>query len=219
MIHQVYITNSPSSIALEKIEKVKANYEHKLWNDDDIKKLLIDNFEPDVLWAYNELVPYSFKADLARYAIIYIHGGWYVDISFAVLPDIDKYNHENGVFFKDRVDRYTACGMFYAPPGNEALKKAIDKIVDNCKTRYYGTYPVDCTGPGLLGHVFNYSTEHCVGVLDMINEVFCFVIDDTLIARGKKNGQHGSIACLGDASGGNYRELWNSKKVYKSQVK
>jgi hypothetical protein len=55
-----------------------------------------------------------------------------MDISFSVLPNIDDYKNENGVFFKDRIDRYTACGMFYAPAGNEVFKKAIDKIVSNC---------------------------------------------------------------------------------------
>jgi mannosyltransferase OCH1-like enzyme len=219
MIHQIYITNSPSPVANTKIEAVKSKHEHKLWDNDSIRQLLTDHFEPDVLWAYDELVPYSFKADLAKYAIVYVHGGWYMDISFSVLPNIDDYKNENGVFFKDRIDRYTACGMFYSPSGNEVFKKAIDKIVTNCKTRYYGAYPVDCTGPGLLGYAFDYSTDHCVGVLDMINEVFCFVIGDTLLARGKRNGQHGSLSYLGDNSGGNYHHLWNTKQVYKSELK
>jgi|694.fasta_scaffold01183_14 mannosyltransferase OCH1-like enzyme len=219
MIHQIYITDSPSPIALEKVERIKANYEHKLWDNNSIRELLEKEFEPDVLWAYDELVPYSFKGDLAKYAIIYIYGGWYVDVSFSVLPDIDKYNDENGVFFKDTVDGYVACGMFYSPLGNEVLKKAIDTIVDNCKSRHYGIHPVDCTGPGVLGKVVNYSTKDYKGALMLINNTFCFVFGDTLIARGKKDGQHGSMSYLGDASGGNYRELWNDGKVYKSQLK
>ena len=215
MIHQVYITDSPSSVALEKVEKIKANYEHKLWNDADIRQLLKDHFGPEVTWAYDELIPYSFKADLAKFAIIYVHGGWYVDVSFSILPDIDKYNNDNGVFFRDTIEEYVACGMFYSAPGNKILMDAINLIVSNCKSKYYGKHPVDCTGPGLLGKVFVY-TDKTMGDLMMINETFCFVIDDTLIARGKQNGQHGSMAYLGDNSGGNYRELWNAKKVYRS---
>lgn len=218
MIHQVYITNSPSPMALEKIEKIKANYEHRLWNDEDIRKLLKNYFEPDVLWAYDELVPYSFKADLAKFAIIYINGGWYVDVSFSILPNIDDYINDKGVFFRDTIEGYIACGMFYSSAGNHILKEAIDRIVSNCKSRYYGIHPVDCTGPGLLGQVFTY-TDKSMGDLMMINETFCFVIDDTIIARGKRNGQHGSMAYLGDHSGGNYRHLWNIKQVYKSEVK
>jgi mannosyltransferase OCH1-like enzyme len=217
MIHQVYITNSPSTIALAKVEKIKSNYEHKLWSGDDVRELLKNHFEPDVLWAYDELVPYSFKADLAKFAIIYVHGGWYIDVSFSVLPDIDKYINENGVFFTDTINGYMACGMFYALPGNEILKKAIDMVVSNCKSQHYGIFPVDCTGPGVLGKVFTRSNES-IGALMMINNTFCFVIDNTLIARGKKDGQHGSMAYLGDNSGGNYHNLWNARKVYKSQV-
>jgi mannosyltransferase OCH1-like enzyme len=219
MIHQVYITNDPSPVALAKIENVKAMYEHRLWNDADIRELLTNNFEPDVLWAYDELVPYSFKADLAKFAIIYVHGGWYMDVSFSVLPNIDDYKNENCVFFKDTIDRYIGCGMFYAMPGNENLKKAIDIVVSNCKSQHYGVHPVDCTGPGALGKAFDYSTEHCKGALMVINDTFCFVLGDTLIARGKKDGQHGGMAYLGDHSGGNYRHIWNARQVYKSQLK
>lgn len=219
MIHQIYITDIPSPIALAKIEKVKANYEHKLWGDAEVRELLIANFEPDVIWAYDELVPYSFKADLAKFAIMYIHGGWYVDVSFSLLPDIEKYENEKGLFFLDTIEDYVACGMFYSAPGNALFKKAIDQIVHNCKTQYYGIHPVDCTGPGLFGKIFKQSPDQSIGSLLMINQVFCFVIDNTLIARGKRNGQHGSMAYLGDATGGNYRQLWNDKAVYKSQVK
>lgn len=219
MIHQIYITDSPSPVANAKIEAVKAKYEHTLWDNGSIKQLLTDHFEPDVLWAYDELLPYSFKADLAKFAVIYIHGGWYMDASFSVLPDIDKYNDENGVFFKDTVEGYVACGMFYAPPGNQNLKKAIDIVVSNCKSQHYGVHPVDCTGPGVLGKAFDYDTKDCKGALMIINDTFCFVYGDTLIARGKKNGQHGSMAYLGDLSGGNYRQMWNDRKVYKSELK
>jgi mannosyltransferase OCH1-like enzyme len=219
MIHQIYITDNPSPAVLAKIDAVKAKYEHTLWDNDSIRQLLTDHFEPEVLWAYDELVPYSFKGDLAKYAIVYVHGGWYMDVSFSVLPDIYKYNSEDGVFFKDTIDNYVACGMFYSPKNNNTLKKAIDQIVANCKSQYYGNHPVDCTGPGLLGKVFNHSTEDCKGALMLINNVFCFVHGDTLIARGKINGQHGSLAYLGELTGGNYHQLWDSKKVYKSQLK
>ena len=219
MIHQVYITNNPSPIALAKVEKVKANYEHKLWEDADIRALLKTEFDPEVTWAYDELVPYSFKADLAKFAIMYIHGGWYVDVSFSLLPDIQKYENDKGVFFLDTIEDYVACGMFYSAPGNIVFKKAIDQIIHNCKTQYYGIHPVDCTGPGLFGKVFEQFPDQSIGALLMINQVFCFTIDNTLIARGKKNGQHGSMAYLGDATGGNYHQLWGARKVYKSQLK
>jgi len=218
MIHQIYITDSPSPVASAKIEAVKAKYEHKLWDKNSVRELLEKEFEPEVLWAYDELVPYSFKADLAKFAIIYVHGGWYVDVSFSLLPDIDNYINDKGVFFRDTIEGYVACGMFYSAPGNRILKDAINMIVSNCKSKYYGIHPVDCTGPGLLGKVFDY-TDKSMGDLLMINDTFCFVINDTLIARGKRDGQHGSMAYLGDHSGGNYRELWNARMVYKSQLK
>lgn len=215
MIHQVYITNTPSQVILDKINLVKAKYEHTLWGDAEIRQLLKDHFEPEVIWAYDELVPFSYKSDLARYAIMYIHGGWYLDVAFELmvpLPDVEF------MFFRDMVPTYTAIGMFYSKKENPIFRQAIDVIIDNCKSKFYGNHPVDCTGPGVIGKVLNYSTADCVGDLKIVNDHFCFTILNLVVAVGKKARQEGGLHSLGDSSGGNYFQLWHDKKVYRSDL-
>lgn len=215
MIHQVYITNSPSQVILDKIQLIKTKHEHTLWGDAEIRQLLTDHFEPDVLWAYDELVPFSFKSDLARYAIIYVHGGWYLDVAFKLLSPLPK---KDTVFFRDMIPNYMAVGMFYSKKDNPIFKQAIDIIVDNCKSKFYGGHPVDCTGPGVLARVFNYSTDIAVGDLKIVNNNFSFVIGNSLVAVGKRIMQEGGLHSLGDSSGGNYFQLWHDKKVYRSHL-
>ena len=41
-----------------------------------------NNFESDVLYAYDSLIPSSYKSDLFRYCILYKYGGIYLDIAF-----------------------------------------------------------------------------------------------------------------------------------------
>ena len=216
MIHQVYITNSASQIILDKIDLIKAKYEHTLWGDAEIRQLFSDHFEPDVLWAYDELVPFSYKSDLARYAIMYIHGGWYLDVAFKLTSPLPV---RDVVFFRDMVPNYPAIGMFYSEKHNPIFKEAIAIVIDNCKSQFYGKHPVDCTGPGVLGKVFNYSTEGTVGDLKLIGNRFSFVMGNSLMAVGKEARTEGGLHSLGDSSGGNYFQLWNERKVYKSQLK
>lgn len=216
MIHQVYITDSPSQIILDKIDLIRAKYEHTLWGDTEIRKLFADHFEPDVLWAYDELIPFSYKADLARYAILYIYGGWYIDVSFELTSPLPV---GDVVFFKDMMPNYMGLGMIYSKKENPIFRKVIDIVISNCKSRYYGVHPVDCTGPGALGKVFNYSTEIAIGALQMVNNTFCFVIGNNIIAKGKKIRQEGGLHSLGDSSGGNYFHLWEARKVYRSELK
>jgi mannosyltransferase OCH1-like enzyme len=219
MIHQVYITDTPSEILLRKAEAIKKEYEHKLWLNDDVITLLKDEFEPDVLWAYDELIPYSFKADLAKYAIMYIHGGWYIDVSFVIISNLYDYNNESGVYFKDFLPETMASGMFYSPPKNEMFKDAINIIVNNCKSIYYGNHPTACTGPGVFTKAYITSDNHSIGELQFINNTVCFVLGDTLLARGKQIRQEGGLEFSGDVSGGNYFALWRDGKIYKSQLK
>jgi mannosyltransferase OCH1-like enzyme len=216
MIHQIYITDSPSQTILDKIDLIRARYEHTLWGDKEIRQLFADYFEPDVLWAYDELIPFSYKADLARYAILYIHGGWYIDISFKLTSPLPV---RDLVFFKDMVPNCMGVGMIYSDKENPIFRKVIDIVISNCKSKYYGNHPVDCTGPGALGKAFNYSTDQAVGELKVISNNFCFVIANNIVAIGKKAGAEGGLYSLGDSSGGNYFHLWEARKVYKSELK
>ena len=41
-----------------------------------VELFLADHYEPNVLEAYRKLIPYAYRADLARYCIVNKLGGW-----------------------------------------------------------------------------------------------------------------------------------------------
>lgn len=55
---------------------------HYLYNDVDCRRFLVSTFPPDVVIAYDRLIPTAFKADLWRYCVLYIFGGVYLDIKY-----------------------------------------------------------------------------------------------------------------------------------------
>jgi len=74
-------------------ESVKNNFNgfsYFLWTDEDIDNFIIKNFPKEYL-KYKEIPFHIIKIDLFRYALLYIHGGIYIDM--------DMYCYQN--FFDD----------------------------------------------------------------------------------------------------------------------
>src|SRR5215210_6280508 len=55
---------------------------HRLFRQDDVIKLLEEKFPKDILETYFALRPYAYRADLARYCILYEFGGLYADLAY-----------------------------------------------------------------------------------------------------------------------------------------
>ena len=55
---------------------------HYLFNDSDCRAFILKEYPPDVLIAYDRLIPTAFKADLWRYCVLYKYGGVYLDVKY-----------------------------------------------------------------------------------------------------------------------------------------
>jgi mannosyltransferase OCH1-like enzyme len=64
----------------EKLIRDNPEFEFELYDNDDCRKFIEANFDKDVLYAFDSLIPGAYKADLWRYCIIYKYGGIYLDI-------------------------------------------------------------------------------------------------------------------------------------------
>nr|AEX62747.1 uncharacterized glycosyl transferase [Moumouvirus Monve] len=71
-------------------QKVNNNFEHILWDDDKIRKLLIDKFDPEYLETYDYFKVPAQKADFARYAILYTYGGIYLDMDMVCRKNLES---------------------------------------------------------------------------------------------------------------------------------
>lgn len=72
-----------------RIRRMLPDWEYRLWDDADNKRLMAEHF-PDMSARY-ERVPFGVaKADIARYAYLAVHGGFYFDTDYKLLKPIDQ---------------------------------------------------------------------------------------------------------------------------------
>lgn len=143
---------------VELLKVQNPEFQHFLFDDNDCRDFIQKHFHPDVLRAYDSLIPGAYKADLWRLCVLFIHGGIYMDVKFSCVNGFKLINLTNRTHFvKDRFD----CGLYNAficcNKGNIFLYKCIRQIVSNVKHRYYGPCCLSPTGPKLLGNVMKQS--------------------------------------------------------------
>jgi hypothetical protein len=66
----------------ERIRKENPDFEHRVFDISECEQFIEEHFGKRELDAYKKLVPLSYKSDLWRYCVLYVHGGIYLDISF-----------------------------------------------------------------------------------------------------------------------------------------
>jgi mannosyltransferase OCH1-like enzyme len=138
------------------IKNLNPRFNHQLFDDNDCREFIKNNFESNVLHAFDSLIPGAYKADLWRYCVLYKNGGIYLDIKYKPLNNfrfITMTEKEHWVLDADKNGVYNA--LMVCKPGNEILLKAINKIVENVKNKYYGNSSLEPTGPHLLASFFN----------------------------------------------------------------
>ncbi len=231
-IHQILISDvdditshTPSATAsIMKYFDAK-RYKYSLWTKESIRTFIGDNFDPEVLAAYDKLKPYAYKADLARYCIVYILGGWYVDINIKMIdvpPNpagfdmclIRDYN--NGTRM---APWQLANGFFYAKPKHPALLNAINMVVQHTKDLYYGKRTLSVSGPELFGSAIaklgwdeELNTNYLIGDFtdnQSLNRKQ-FVFNNKAVALHKQS-LGGDVGVKGT---NNYVEMWHNRDIY-----
>ena len=154
-----------------------------LYDEKESRDFIKNNFDNDVLDAYDRLSPSSYKSDLWRYCILYKRGGIYLDIKYKTINDfklIDLCNKEYFVYDhannsdnksfwnKNEFGLYTA--LIVCEPNNKIIRQCIHKITENTENFYYGKNALYPTGPGLLGQCFFSNSFH----LNKIKEIELF---------------------------------------------
>ena len=243
---QILITNKSNHIppllesAQNSFKNALPGHSYTLYNKEMIETLLKKEFNIDVLNAFKKLKPRAFKADLARYCIAYKYGGWYADITIKMIKIIN-FNNENIEFLGfidigNGVRPYTLSypvqsSLFYANKGSKIMNKAIELIVSNCKTEYYGTTPTSPTGPGILGRAIAYyglQNNHIIGHFMPLtpnhqNKNRSYILPDgAILALHKdawlKDAKPAQILEFGIEDGDNYLDMYTEKNIYNSTI-
>jgi mannosyltransferase OCH1-like enzyme len=146
---------------VNKMKKENPEFKFHLYDDNDCREFIQQNYDSDVLYAFDKLTPGAYKADLWRYCILYKKGGIYLDIKYQCANNfklIQLTNKEYFVLERPGFWEPNTYGIYNAfivcKPYNPYLDKCIKQIVKNVKNNYYGYNPLYPTGPGLFGNIF-----------------------------------------------------------------
>ena len=193
-------------------------FTHYLYDENDCREFIKNNFPIDVYNSYNKLIPCAYKADLWRYCVLYINGGIYIDI---------KYNSTNGFkfialtekehFVRDIQEKSVYNALIVTLPKNEILLKCINQIVENVKNRYYGENPLYITGPALLGRFFeneeinNMELYHQYSVIENKLNEYYIVYNGRIILKFFNEYRDEQSKYQKNK---HYHTLWSEKNVY-----
>lgn len=200
--------------AVEIVKRVNPAFQHYLFDDNDCREYIKNNFPGVVVEAFDGLIPGAYKADLWRYCVLYKEGGIYVDIKY--IPNngfrfINLTEREHFVLDADQAGVYNA--LMVCKPGNEILFKAINSIVRNVKTKYYGHSILDPTGPKLLAKFFSYFQKKLFALKHETYNADKYIdFNDIIILKMYPN----YYKEMGDnEKTEHYSVLWDKRRVYK----
>jgi len=204
------------------------------YGNEECDSFMAKHYSGKVFSAYQRLKPGAYKADLWRLCILHWSGGIYVDayatphVSFAKML-AGCYN-TRGPQFISVLDCAMAGygihnGFIIAEKGHPFLAKAIDDIVANVEKRFYGTGPLDITGPLQLARSISSVTgisKHKVGRnLHGVHSYYLFdlyfgINQDIFKWETKILSKYYSFLdyIAHKLDGGAYAKMWHRRKVY-----
>ncbi len=235
-IHQIFINEDDTIpdfplFIQENIRSVKVWYpeaKYQLWNRLELEAFIGQNFAPEVLKAFQMLKPFAYKADLARYCLLYIFGGLYIDVGLRLLKPINPPTEYGLIAFQD-VQNSTCLwvsvinGLIWAKPKRNEFLIAVNMIVENCRNRWYGEDWLCPTGPALFGwaivkEMANKSMlvrdDFWIGYIKLIGGDKATFITPTknMVAYKPQNITSGEQKKLLKTN--NYGEIWKNRQIY-----
>jgi mannosyltransferase OCH1-like enzyme len=211
---------------VDRMRKVNPEFDVYVYDDNDCREFIKNNFPGDILTAYDTLKPGAYKADLWRLCILYINGGIYIDIKFNCINNfkfialterehlaLDRPEH----WKEGEIGLYNA--LLVAKPKNEFLLRCINKISENVKNKYYGINSLYPTGPGLLGEQYikmlreNESTMEAE--IDLCMENYQIIFNNVAILEFYKEYRTEQKIF---AKTQTYDELYNLKQIYNNNI-
>lgn len=159
IIHQIWLqsyNNMPDKLKEYHINCKKINNDFKFifWDDNKIKQLIRQYYDSSYLDIYNSYDTYAQKSDIARYLILYIYGGIYLDTDVICLKNLSKFTHhsffltyEDDILSVINKKRSLVNGMIGSKKNHDVFKIIFKNIKSRINKKSDISYS---TGPKLL---------------------------------------------------------------------
>jgi mannosyltransferase OCH1-like enzyme len=223
-IFQTWSTKKLPSKMKERVDRLKSQnpeFTHYLFDDNDCREFIKDNFSSEVLNAYDTLIPGAYKADLWRLCVLYIHGGIYMDIKLNCingfkLIELTEKNHYTQDIQQNPFSIYNA--FMICQPNTPFLIHCIYNIIVNAKNHFYGKSALAPTGPYLLGKIIknNKFNEDEIDLLHYRGGGYIIYKDTFIISTTYPeyhSEQREAYSKLNAKV--HYSILWNRRSIYK----
>jgi len=222
-------SNLPDEIEAIFNKTIKDNPECELVYFDDVQCLefITKNFNSRILKTYNSLVPTAYKADLFRYCVLYQKGGIWSDLTQTFIEPInsfidfekDDFILVEGGYIPCAEKRGVEIAFMASKPKNEIYLKAIEQIIKNVESNYYGCSSFNPTGPIMFRELIEFGgVTYKLGFkferLGGDNGTMDFILHhDKPIIKTRSNNHTKYLYY--EANKPHYSELHRDKKIYK----
>ncbi|MFM8913591.1 MAG: glycosyltransferase family 32 protein [Flammeovirgaceae bacterium] len=160
VIYQTYINDRLPIITrffIWWMKRQNSGYRYEFYDDTRIEEFLKHEFPPEVFQAYNKLAIGAAKADFFRYAILYKHGGVYVDIDGAILRPLSEIIRPDDVAVLSREVHpglFVQWALIY-DKGHPFMERTLRKCIDNINENRSPNNVLYMTGPNVYSEVIN----------------------------------------------------------------
>lgn len=212
------------SEATKNLIDINPEYEYRFFDDTRRRSFLKETFSQQVLDAYDVLVPGAFKADLFRYAYLFIHGGCYFDdkiIARVPLSDIIDPDDEL-VLCKDQEEESILNSIIFTEPRNFLFLKLLLTACENVLSGVYPQNMLELTGPKLMYKVFHeHVTQNNFKMIHrVVNNDFNYYKNFEILLKTDqteklvftKTTPEALQRFLTDPT--HYRQLWNRREIF-----
>lgn len=171
IIHQIWL-GSPFPAKYKKFQeswkKFHPDWQYKLWCDKDVEK-----FDPLTVKLVRGASNYGEASDILRYAILYKHGGLYVDTDFECVKSFDilhnTYTFYAGLEPLDTDALQINNALIASLPANPIFKIALKKIAKSREPR-----TVLKTGPLFFTQLFIENNDKIPGIFCIFPATFFY---------------------------------------------
>lgn len=198
LIYQTFKTASlPAGMAEARStwEGLNPQYDYVFYDDAACHDFLLKEFDADVVYAFRALGNGAFRADLWRYAQLYVTGGVYADIDMVCLAPLASWlpGDASLVAAPANVDGGLYNAFLAAPARNFMLAATIELAV---KRIHEGKqcHPLALTGPVCLGDAVNLARGREMGAVFKENDAALEEAGICLLA--KRRSQLAEERCL-----------------------
>ena len=192
-----------------------------LYDENDCREFIKTHFKPDVLDAYDSLIPNAYKSDLWRYCILYANGGIYIDIKFNCVNNFkfisltDKeYFCSDPPYWKDgKKCQSITNGLIFVKKNNPIILNALLNILININKRDYCINPWSVSGPCLLGYNYIQNNGYKIYPLILCHENYIVHKNNEKILELYKD-----YIKEREASMPYYVDLWKKRNIYNLDI-